>query len=429
MFQFSMKCVFTIHELVKHWRQTFQRGLGLDELPRSMRPLAWGGSTSAVGSGMWFTVWALFLTRRVGLTGPQAGIALTIAGIVGFLAPVPLGRLADQRGPREVYAALLAAEGVAVSGFLLCHSFLEVVLVASVTAACDQGKTGVRAALITQLASGEGRVGALACLRACSHAGDALGAGLGALVIGIGSGPAYGAAILFNAISYLTYAATLRGVPHVAPRAAPTPAPTPGTRRGGGDLPFIALAVICGVLTLCWGLMSAGLPLWIAGHTRAPRAIAGIIILISSVAIAGLQVTFSRTVTTPRTASRAALRAGLSLAVCCGLVAVAAAPAALPATLLLLSGGIAHVLGELWFVAASWGLSVPLMRPDRAAEDQGIFATGEALAIMLAPALMTAVIIPGGPAAWLALGAVFALAGASARPAALWAVRTRPDVR
>ncbi len=401
-----------------------------------MRPLAWGGSTSAVGSGMWFTVWALFLTRRVGLPGAQAGLALTIAGIIGFLTPAPLGRLADRRGPREVYGALLAAEGVAVAGFLLCHTFLEVVLVASVTAACDQGKTGVRAALITQLASGPERLGALACLRACSHAGDAIGAGVGAVVIAIGSGTAYGGAILFNAVSYLAYAAALRGVPHVAPCAVVAPGggrrgPRRGVRRGrgsGGQLPFIVLAAICGVLTLCWGLMSAGLPLWIAGHTRAPRAIAGVIILISSAAIASLQVTVSRTVTTPRSASRAALRAGLSLAVCCVLVATAAAPAALPATVLLLGGGIAHVLGELWFVAASWGLSVPLMRPDRAAEDQGIFATGEALAIMLAPALMTAVVVPGGPAAWLGLGAVFALVGASARPAAQWAVSARPLV-
>jgi MFS family permease len=421
MFQASVNGVPTFHEIMKHWRDRLAAGIGLDDLPAAMRPLAWGGSTSAVGSGMWFTIWALFLTERVGLPGPQAGIALTIAGVVGFVCPAPLGRLADRRGPREVYGALLAAEGVAVAGFLLCHTFLEVVLVASATAACDQGKTGVRAALITQMAPGDQRVGALACLRACSHAGHALGAGLGALVIGVGTGHAYAVAILFNAISYLAYAAALRGVPHVAACAAATRAVG---RKPLPDLPFLALAATCGVLTLCWGLMSAGLPLWIAGHTRAPHAVAGIMILISSIAIAGLQVTFSRGVETPRAAAGAALRSGLSLALCCGLVALAAVPAALPATLLLLGGGVAHVLGELWFAPASWGLSVPFMRPDRAAEDQGIFATGEALAIMLAPALMSAVVVPGGAAAWLGLGAVFAVAGASARPAARWAAGT-----
>lgn len=398
------------------------RSLGLDELPPRMRALAAGGSLSAVGSGLWFTIWALYLTQRLGLSGAQAGAALSIAGAVGFCSPAPLGRLADRRGPREVYAALLTAEGLAVLGFLLCHSFLAVVGIAAATAACDQGKTGVRAALIAQLAPAEGRVAALACLRACGHAGDAVGAGLGALVIAVGTGPAYGTAIVFNGLSYLAYAVALRWVPHVPPCAHPSPGPRLGAFR---DLPYASLAAICGVLTLCWGLLSAGLPLWIVTRTRAPHALAGVVILISSITIASMQVRFSRGADTPRSASVAALRSGLSLAACCLLLALAAGPGSLLATILLLTGGAAHVLGELWFVAAAWGLSVPLMPPDRPAEYQGVFATGEALAIMLSPALMTGAVIPAGVAGWLLLGLGFAAAGAAAAPVAQWAVRSR----
>ena len=398
------------------------RSLGLDELPRRMRALAAGGALSAVGSGLWFTIWALYLIQRLGLSGAQAGTALSIAGAVGFCSPAPLGRLADRRGPREVYAVLLTGEGLAVLGFLFCRSFVAVVGVAAATAACDQGKTGVRAALISQLAPVQGRVGALACLRSCSHAGDAVGAGLGALVIALGTGPAYGAAIVFNALSYLAYAIALWWVPHVPPCQRPRP----GSRLGAfRDLPYTTLAAICGVLTLCCGLLSAGLPLWIATRTHAPHALAGVVILISSVSIAGMQVRFSRGTETPRAASAAALRSGLSLAACCLLFAVAAGPGSLLATALLLAAAAAHVLGELWFVAAAWGLSVPLMPPDRPAEYQGVFATGEALAIMLSPALMTGAVIPGGVAGWLILGVVFAAAGAAARPAAAWAVRSR----
>ena len=87
------------------------------------------------------------------------------------------------------------------------------------------------------------------------------------------------------------------------------------------------------------------------------------------------------------------------------------------------------MLGELWFVAAAWGLSVPLMPPDRPAEYQGVFATGEALAIMLSPALMTGAVIPAGVTGWLTLGLVFAAAGAAARPAAHWAMRSRDGAR
>ncbi|HEX3689498.1 MAG TPA: MFS transporter [Solirubrobacteraceae bacterium] len=398
------------------------RSLGLDELPRRMRPLAAGGSLSAVGSGLWFTIWALYLIQRVGLSGAQTGAALSMAGAVGFFSPAPLGRLADRRGPREVYAVLLAAEGVAVLGFLLCRSFAAVVVVAAATAACDQGKTGVRAALISQLAPEDGRVGALACLRSCAHTGTAVGAGLGALVIAAGSGPAYGAAIVFNGASYLAYAVALRWVPHVPPCPSPRNAVRLSAFR---DLPYTSLAAICGVLTLCWGLLSAGLPLWIVTRTRAPHALAGVVILISSITIATMQVRFSRATDTPRTASAAALRSGLSLAACCVLFAISAGPGALAATALILAGAGAHVLGELWFVAGAWGLSVPLMPPDRPAEYQGVFATGEALAIMLSPALMTGAVVPAGLTGWLLLGLGFTAAGAAATPAARWAVRSR----
>jgi hypothetical protein len=424
MFQVYMKCVLILQMFLNRACRTLACNLGFDALPAVLRPLAVGGSISSLGSGLWYTTWALYLTERVGLPVAQAGLALSIAGAVGFISPAPFGRIADRRGPREVYAVLLAAEGIAVLGFLLCNSFLTAALAASATAACDQGKTGVRTALIAQLAPENERVRALARLRSCSHAGDALGAGLGALVIGIGTGPAYAAGIVFNSVTYLAYAGSLRWVPHVPPAAIRT---RPVRLAAFRDLPYVSLAGICGVLTLCWGLLSAGLPVWIAKRTSAPHALAGVMILISSVTIASLQVRFSRGAQTAQRAARTALWSGLSLAVCCLLFALAAGPAPPVAVALLLAGGAAHVLGELWFVAASWGLSVPLMPDDRPAEYQGVFATGEALAIMLAPALMTGIIVPGGMNAWLLLGALFAGAGAAARPVADWAVRSRRE--
>lgn len=394
------------------------------DLPPALGPLAAGASLSAVGSGLWFTVWALYLTRMAGLSAAQAGLAITAAGAAGFLSPAPLGRLADRRGPREVYVGLLAAEGVVSLGFLVCRSLPTVVAVASLVAAADRGKVGVRAALVTGLAPPAQRVRALAHLRALAHAGDAVGAGLGAIVIALGTRGAYDAAIAFNAVSFLAYAAAARRVPRVVLGVSHA-RPSRRTARAFRDLPYVTLAALCGVLTMCWGLLSAGLPLWIARDTRAPHALAGVVILISAAAIALLQVRFSGAVRSPRAAARAALRAGLSLAACCALFALAAGPAALPATMLLLAGAVAHVLGELWFVAAAWGLSVPLMPPESPAEYQGVFATGEALAVMASPVLMTVVVLPGRTTGWLGLGLAFAAAGAAAIPAARWAVRTR----
>jgi hypothetical protein len=139
------------------------------------------------------------------------------------------------------------------------------------------------------------------------------------------------------------------------------------------------------VLTLSWAMVSTALPLWVAGHTEAPRAASGVLVVVSSLAIALLQVRCTRAAATP-------------------------AAGAHTAALLLLAGGIAHIAGELLFVAASWGLSVPLTPDGRAGEYQGVFAAGQAVALTVAPLLMTAVVVGWGQAGWIALAALFVLA-------------------
>jgi hypothetical protein len=138
-----------------------------------------------------------------------------------------------------------------------------------------------------------------------------------------------------------------------------------------------------------------------------------VIVVVGSLLIAALQVRFTRGIDEPRDAARAATRAGAALAAACVLIALASGPGALGATALLVAGATAHLIGELLFVAASWGLSIPLMRADMPGQYQGVFATGEAAGQMAAPALMTTVVTLGAPG-WLALGALFVAATAPA---------------
>ena len=376
-------------------------------LPTVLRPLATGTLVSAIGNGGWYASWALFVTRVLDVPVAHAGIALTIAGIAGMAAATPLGHLADRLGPREVMVGLSAVRAVTMGGFLLADGVVGLTVAAAVMSAAQQGMVGVKTALVAGLTDAGERVDALASLRVLSHAGDALGAAAGALVIQLDTPAAYTALIAANAASFLAYARAAARLPHVAPspRAAAGPR-LPALRDG----PYVTLAGICGVLTLCWAMVSTALPLWVAGHTDAPLATSGAIVVISSVGIALLQVRAARLADRPPAAARVAMLSGAALAASCVLWAAASGPAADVAALLLLAGGIAHVTGEVLFVAASWGLSVPLMPDGRAGQYQGVFATGEAAALTFAPLLMTAVVVGWGQAGWLALAALFVLA-------------------
>src|SRR5438445_373502 len=74
----------------------------------SLRRLGAGTLISAVGNGAWYTSWAIFLTRAVGLSPAAMGLGMTIAGACGVLAATPLGWVADRLGAREMFAGLLA---------------------------------------------------------------------------------------------------------------------------------------------------------------------------------------------------------------------------------------------------------------------------------------------------------------------------------
>jgi hypothetical protein len=349
-------------------------------------------------------------------------VALTIAGIAGMAAAAPLGHLADRLGPRDVMVALSLVRALTMGGFLLADGIVGLTLAASLMSAAQQGMVGVKTALVAGLARPDERLGALASLRVLSHAGDAVGAAAGALVIQLDTPAAYSALIAANAASFLAYARAAARLPRV-------PA-TPGTMDGPRmpalrDGPYVALAAICGVLTLCWAMVSTALPLWVAGHTEAPRATSGVIVVISSIAIAALQVRATRAADRPSAAARVAVLSGAALAAACVLFAAASGPAAHTAAALLLAGGVAHIAGELLFVAASWGLSVPLMPEGRAGQYQGVFATGEAAALTVAPLMMTTVVVGWGQAGWLVLGALFVLATLPAPALTRRALRAR----
>jgi len=386
-----------------------------------LRRIAAGTLTSAVGNGAWYTGWAIFLTHSVGLTPAQVGLGMTAAGVCGVLAATPLGWLGDRLGARETFCMLLLVQGVAACLYVLVHGMAMFLLLACVAQVAGSGTGGPRNSLALGLSGEDRKMETLGLLRAISHVGWALGAVAGGVIISIDSRPAYVALVLLNGATYLVYALLVASVPRVG-------AAVQGPRRRMRvlrDRPYVSLAAMMGVLALCWAMLSSGLPLWVTLHTHAPRAVSAVVVLISSLGIAAFQVRVSRGIGTPLTAAKGTVLSGGALAASCLVFALTAGGSGVAVVALILAAGALHLVGELLFVASSWGLSVPLMPADAPSEYQGVFATGEAAALMAAPMLMTTLIAGWGQPGWIVLACVFLLPAAAAVPVTQWALRTR----
>ena len=387
----------------------------------SVRRLTWATLITSCGNGAWYTCWALFLTRSVKLSPAQVGIGITIAGAIGLLASAPLGMLADRFGTTAVLVPLLLLQAAGFVAYLAVRDFWAFLLVACATVAADRGSIGLRSALALRVSGSQEPLQTLATVRVAGSGGFALGSALGAVAVALDSRTAYIAVPLVNAGSFLVYALTVTALPCIGKHPLPRPTATAALR----DLPYLTLAAIAGVLALCWGMLSSGLPLWVARHTLAPLWISAVIVVFNALTITVLQVPITRGVSSPLRAARTARLAGAALALSCVLFALSQGRGGTLALLVLFAAATVHVAGELLFVAASWRLSVDLMPADAPAQYQGVFATGQATAQMIAPAVMTTLVIGWSAAGWLILASVFTIAVLPAMPATRWALRTR----
>src|SRR4051812_789764 len=110
--------------------------------------LLWGRGVSALGDGLWFTIWAVYLTHVVHLPTGIVGVGMGAAGACGMVAAVPLGALADRFGARGVLVTVTVVRAVAMACYLLVHGPWSFVAVTVAFTALANGGTAVRTALV-----------------------------------------------------------------------------------------------------------------------------------------------------------------------------------------------------------------------------------------------------------------------------------------
>lgn len=183
------------------------------------------------------------------------------------------------------------------------------------------------------------------------------------------------------------------------------------------------------IMLLYMPMLSLILPLWIVEHTHAPRWMVAALLVLNTIAVVLFQVRVARRVTGLASAALLVRYAGVFLLVACGVFALSTVgTSAWLAGLVLIVGAGLQVIGEMLLGSGSWEISFGLAPSDKHGQYQGFFGTGVAVARMLGPLLLTALIITWGTPGWLVLGALFLLAGFAMGPAVRWASRERARV-
>lgn len=388
------------------------------------RMLAQAQLTNSIGDGAYYVSSALYFTLFIGLTPTQVGLGLTLGWAIGSVVGVPLGHLADRRGPRGIAVLLAVATGLSVASFLVVRSFVPFVIAACLYASCQCGLGAARQALLAGLVDKEKRTEVRAYLQSTVNAGLAVGAALGGLALAANTRPAFLVVFAIDAVSFLLSALALLRLPSVAatPRG-PAGEPVFAVLR---DKPYALVTFLNTIMLFYMPLLSLVIPLWLVERTAAPPWLVSALLVLNTVSVVLFQVRVASRVTGLASAARYVRYAGIAMLAACAVFAFSSVgSSAWLAGFVLLAGAVLQVIGEMMLGAGSWEIGFDLAPAGKQGQYQGFFGTGTAVARMAGPLALTALIISWGTPGWFVLGALFLGAGIAMGPAVRWAERTR----
>ncbi|MGW4380122.1 MFS transporter [Kitasatospora sp. NPDC004531] len=385
-----------------------------------LRRLAVLTCVNTVGNGLYYSVSALYFTRQVGLSAAELALGMGAAGVAGMLAGVPFGRLADRVGHRRLLYVLGPLQGAAVLGYAFVHGFAPFVAAIVVATVLERGAVVVRSALIAHLLPAADQVRSRALLRSVMNAGLMVGGAGAMLALQADTYWGYATVLALDAASFAATSLLLRGLPEAGVPGASVPgAGVPAVRRERGPRPrtalgdrrYLSVAFLHAVLELQFAMLEIGIPLWIAVHTAAPRALVAVVAVVNSLAVVLFQVRAGRGVVDVRSAARACARGGVLLGAACLVYAASAGHGTVLAVALIVTGVLLHSFAELLTSAGGWTLSLDLADPAAHGEYQGVFMSGQAGSHVIGPLVVTATVLAHGVAGWAVLGGLLAAAG------------------
>jgi hypothetical protein len=390
------------------------------------RALTLATMSASLSKGVFFSVSVLFFTRVAGFTATTVGFGLTVAGGVAVGAALGAGYLARTVGARRVLVATTAGQGLALVAYLAVRTPVAFVVVACAAVGQQAMQRTALTTMIAESFTGPDRVEIRARLRVVANAFIGVGTALAAVALAIDTRSAYVLAMLTTGALLFVSALSLCRVRGTAEPGA-TDCPLVEERRRSPllDRTYLAATGLYAVVAMQFGLLTVGVPLWVAGRTTAPAVTVAALLAVNTVIVSLLQVWAARGARDLPSAGRAVAQAGALLAVACGLYAAAAHGATAVVVAVLTLATVAHSLAEILSEAGNWTLAFELADPANAGAYQGVSQTGTALGSMLAPLVVTATVIGHGGAGWAVLGALFLIAGLSTLGLVRWHGRAR----
>ncbi|WP_165966719.1 MFS transporter [Actinomadura sp. 7K507] len=362
---------------------------------------------NTIGNGVSLGVIPVYLIRSVGLPPTQVGVGLTIAGIVGLLASIPLGHLADAYGPRNVLMIALAVQAMASIGLIFIANIITFTLVVCLNALAMTAVHAVGGALVGVLAEGADRTRNRAYIRAATNAGLVFGTLLGGFVIQADTRTVYMAALVFDAVTFLSASVLLRGIPNVR---SGTDSSRSSRFTALKDRRYLVVTALNAVIFLQASIPTLILPLWIVESIDAPRILITVTLVINTGMVILFQVMAAKYAASTRAAAASIRWAGLFFLAGCVLIGVSAGlPVPLVITVIVV-GVIVHTVGELLHAVGSFELSYRLATEGLHGQYQGVFTMGIGVGQAAAPMVLTALCIGLGTTGWLIAGAGLALA-------------------
>ncbi|WP_449480128.1 MFS transporter [Streptomyces avidinii] len=382
------------------------------------------------GTGMWAASSVLFFVFVIGLDAGRLGLLLGAAAVAGIAGSPLAGHLAGRFPVRSLLIACHLLRLATLGSLLFVTRFDVLLPVVAVTYLGDRAAKTLEMLFATRVA-GERRATYQALSRSSANAGYALGAGLAAIGLAVGTHEAYQALILANALSFLAAAALVRRTREprgrglvtartadpaaaaaagaTAPATSAVPALPPGRPGPWRDRGYLRFALLDIAMNLDDSILAVGLPLWLVDHTDAPHTLVPAFLVINTVLVVVLQLRVSAKVEEPRQAAAAVVLYGLTMLACCTLLAGTAGAGAWAASIVLLTAAVLATAAELMRSVSSWELAVSLAPEEARASYLGVAGMAQSIQKSAGPLLLTGVVMTAGPAGWLTLGAAVAV--------------------